>query len=278
MTGHGDAAAAARAWVCVTCGVQYPRSARPPEHCLICEDESQYVGAEGQRWTTLTELSAAGHRNLLIEEEPGLTSVGTQPPLAIGQRALLVQTPAGNVLWDCITLVDEATIEAVHRLGGVSAIAISHPHFYSSMTTWSAAFGDCPVFIHAADREWVQDGGPGLRLWQGDNVEVLPGISLVNTGGHFPGATVLHWATGADGRGVLLTGDSITVVNDRRWVSFMYSYPNLIPLTDAEVHRIVDVLRPYRYERIYSLFGGRVVASDGPGALERSATRYLAHR
>jgi hypothetical protein len=264
--------------ICVTCGVQYPPAERPPERCPICEDERQYVRWGGQAWTTLPELIAAGHRNAFIDEEPGLVSIGTEPPIAIGQRALLVRTPAGNVLWDCITLIDDETIARVRELGGLAAIAISHPHFYDSMTTWSAAFGDCPVYIHEADREWVQYPGPGLQLWEGETREILPGVTLINTGGHFPGAAVLHWAAGAEGRGVLLTGDSITVVNDRRWVSFMYSYPNLIPLSDAEVGHIVDALRDYPYERIYSLFQGRVTATDGQGAVERSAKRYLAHR
>ncbi len=266
------------AWICVTCGVQHPPSGEPPDRCAICEDERQYVGWDGQRWTTLTELGFAGHRNILIDEEPGLVSIGTQPSIAIGQRALLVRTSAGNVLWDCIPFVDDETIERVRERGGVAAIAISHPHFYASMTTWSAAFGDCPVYVHTADAEWVRYPGPGLRLWSGDALEILPGLTLINTRGHFPGATVLHWAAGSGGHGALLTGDSITVVNDRRWVSFMYSYPNLIPLSDAEVGHIVDVLRPYRYERIYSLWEGRVTTIDGPTALERSAERYLLHR
>jgi glyoxylase-like metal-dependent hydrolase (beta-lactamase superfamily II) len=266
------------AWICRTCGVQYPPSEAPPASCPICEDERQYVGWDGQRWTTMAELSAAGHRNELVDEELDLVSIGTKPAFAIGQRALLVRTPAGNVLWDCITLLDEPTIDRVRESGGLAAIAISHPHFYDSMTTWSAAFGDCPVYIHAADAEWVQYPGPGLRLWEGEAREIMPGITLVNTGGHFAGSTVLHWAAGAKGRGALLTGDSITVVSDRRWMSFMYSYPNLIPLADAEVRRIVDAVRPYPFDRIYSLSQGRVTATDGRDALERSAQRYLAHR
>jgi hypothetical protein len=267
-----------QAWICVTCGVQYQPSIDPPRHCPICDDERQYIGPNGQQWTTLERLIETGYRNSFVEEEQGLVSTRTEPQVAIGQRALLVRTPAGNVLWDCITLIDDATVEHVRELGGLAAIAISHPHFYSSMTTWSAAFGDCPVYIHAADAQWVPYRGPGLRLWKGDVVEVLPGVTLINTGGHFEGSTVLHWAAGAEGRGVLLTGDSIIVVADDRWLSFMYSYPNVIPLRDAEVRRIVDAVRPYPYDRVYSLSQGKVTATDGAAALERSAERYLAHR
>jgi hypothetical protein len=267
-----------QAWLCVTCGVQYPMSLEPPAECPICEDERQYVGWSGQQWTTMAELAASGRHNTLTEEEPGLMNLGTDPKIAIGQRALIVRTPHGNVMWDCVSYVDEASVAALREIGGLSAIAISHPHFYSAMTTWSAAFGDCPVYVPSADAEWVQFPGPGLQHWDGDAIEILPGVTLIKTGGHFEGAQVLHWAAGADGRGVLLTGDSITVVQDRRWVSFMYSYPNLIPITDAEVRHIVDVLRPYPYERIYSAWEGRVTATDGVRTVERSAERYLAHR
>jgi len=266
------------AWICVTCGVQYPPSEAPPESCPICLDERQYLAPAGQRWTTMERLVAAGHANRFIDEEPGLVSIGTEPSIAIGQQALLVQTPAGNVLWDCLSFLDEATVAHVRELGGLAAIAISHPHFYDAVTSWSAAFDDCPVYIHAADAEWVQYPGPGLVLWEGATREILPGLTLVNTGGHFAGSAVLHWADGADGRGVLLTGDSITVVQDRRWVSFMYSYPNLIPLTDDAVRHLADAVRPFAYERIYSLWQGRITATDGHDAVERSAVRYLAHR
>jgi hypothetical protein len=263
------------AFICRTCGVQYAPSERPPERCPICEDERQYVGWQGQQWTTLEELAAEGRRNQVREEEPGLFSIGTEPSIAIGQRALIVQTPNGNVMWDCISFVDDASIAEVRELGGLSAIAISHPHFYACNMAWSAAFGDCPVYIHAADREWVQYPGPAVQLWEGVSREILPGITLLNPGGHFEGAAVLHWAEGADGRGILLSGDTATVVMDRRYVSFMYSYPNLIPLPASAIHRIVETLRPYPFERIYGGWNGRVVAVEGSDAIERSAERYL---
>jgi hypothetical protein len=62
---------------------------------------------------------------------------------------------------------------------------------------------------------------------------------------------------------------------DRRWVSFMYSYPNLIPLSAAAVRRIADSIRPFRFARIYGAWDGRQVTVGGPDAVERSAERYL---
>jgi hypothetical protein len=178
-------------------------------------------------------------------------------------------------MWDCISLVDDESVRALRARGGLRAIAISHPHFYASMATWSAAFDDCPIYIHAADAQWVQYPTAGLHLWHGETAQVLDGVTLINTGGHFEGAAALHWADGHNGRGLLLVGDSLTVVMDRRYVSFMYSYPNLIPLPRSGIERIVQTLAPYDYERIYGAWDGRVVAIDGERTVERSAERYL---
>jgi glyoxylase-like metal-dependent hydrolase (beta-lactamase superfamily II) len=261
-------------YICVTCGVQYAESEGPPEHCLICEDERQYIGINGQQWTTLQELRA-NRRNSISEDEPGLTGITTEPAFAIGQRARLIQSPGGNVLWECTSFIDNETVEAVRKLGGISAIAISHPHFYSSIVEWSKAFGGVPVYVHGDDRQWVMRPDPTIVFWDGERRELGESITLVRCGGHFPGSSVLHWAAGADGRGALLTGDTIYVVSDRRYVRFMYSYPNLIPLNASAVQRIVDAVEPLEFDRIYSSWVERVVRGDAKGAVRQSAERYL---
>ena len=256
--------------VCVTCGTQFAESAEPPPRCRVCEDERQYVGWDGQQWTTLDELRA-GHRADIREEEPGLVGIGCEPSFAIGQRALLVRAPSGNVLWDCIPLLDDEIGARVESLGGIAAIAISHPHYYSTMVDWSRAFG-APVLLHTADREWVMRPDDAIDFWEGETRELAPGLTLVRCGGHFAGGTVLHWAAG----NALLSGDIVQVVQDRRWVSFMYSYPNLIPLPASEIRRIVAALEPFEFDRIYGAWWGRVVTEDGKGAAKRSAARYVA--
>ena len=261
------------AFICTTCGTQHAESREPPERCRICEDERQYVGWEGQRWTALPEL-AANYRAVFRDEEAGLTGIGTEPSFAIGQRALLVQSPAGNVLWDCISLIDEEIVRRVDELGGIASIAVSHPHYYSSIVEWSRAF-DAPVFLHAADREWVMRPDDRIVHWEGETHPLAAGLTLVRCGGHFRGGTVLHWAEGAGGRGALLSGDVIQVVSDRRFVSFMYSYPNLIPLPAAAIRRIVAAVDPFAFERIYGAWFDRVVAEDARAAVHRSAERYL---
>ncbi len=126
-------------YICRTCGTQFAETAEPPHACPICEDERQYVGWEGQRWTTLAELRR-DHHTIIRAEEPNLIGIGTHPEFAIGQRALLIRHPTGNVLWDCISLLDEPTAAYVRAHGGLAAIAISHPHYYSSMVEWAQTF------------------------------------------------------------------------------------------------------------------------------------------
>jgi glyoxylase-like metal-dependent hydrolase (beta-lactamase superfamily II) len=261
-------------YICETCGTQQAASAQPPARCAICEDERQYIGWKGQRWTTLAALSH-DHHNRLQLEEPDLTGIGTEPAFAIGQRALLVQTPAGNVVWDCITLLDAATIDAVRALGGIRAIAISHPHYYATMVEWARAF-DAPVYLHAADREWVLRPDPAIIFWEGEEQRLWSGLTLIRCGGHFPGSTVLHWPAGAAGRGALLTGDTLMVASDRRYVSFMYSFPNYVPLSARAAQRIVAAVEPWPFDRIYGAWWDRVVADEAKAAVARSAARYQA--
>lgn len=260
-------------FICKTCGTQFSATELSPTACPICLDERQYVGWNGQQWTTLDELQQ-DHHNIIKTIEPGLTGIGTHPSFAIGQRALLVQTPNGNILWDCISLIDAPTIAAVKALGGIKMIAISHPHYYSSMVEWAHTF-DVPIYLHADDRQWVMRPDPSIEFWDGETKRLNDDLTLLRLGGHFTGGTVLHWEGGAEGKGILLSGDILQVVPDRRYVSFMYSYPNLIPLPARTVRRMADAVKPYQFERIYGAWWERVVRTDAKAAVERSAERYI---
>ena len=259
--------------ICQTCGTSYAEAPSPPERCPICEDERQYVPLTGQAWTTPDELSA-NHVNAWRQLERGLFEIHTQPDFAIGQRALLIRTPRGNFLWDCIALIDDATVELIKGLGGLAGIAISHPHYYTRCQDWAAAFG-CPVHLPAADRPWVMRPDLAIRFWEGDTLALGPGLTLLRLGGHFPGATVLHWTTDADRDGRLLTGDTVQVVESAQRVTFLWSYPNRIPLSAASVGRIADALRPWRIDRVYGFAPGRQIMQDGGAVIERSARRYI---
>src|SRR5579859_3228048 len=208
-------------YICVTCGTQYPESEQPPAHCAICEDERQYVNPNGQSWTTLDDLRQNSH-NVIEPVEAGLYRIKSEPRVGIGQYAHLVQTPHGNILWACISLIDDETIKAVGELGGIAAIAVSHPHFHSSVVEWSRAFHDAPVYIHQGNREWVMRPDPAILFWEENSRVLNDDVALIRCGGHFDGSAVLHCREGAEGRGVLLTADTIDIVADPRYVTFMY--------------------------------------------------------
>jgi glyoxylase-like metal-dependent hydrolase (beta-lactamase superfamily II) len=257
-------------YICATCGVQFAASEEPPPDCPVCEDARQYVPEDGQQWTTLEELRRDHKNEVRLDEE--LPGIGTTPSFAIGQRALLVESSVGNVLWDCITLVDEDTAAEVERRGGLAAIAISHPHYYSAMVEWAHRFG-CPVLLHADDSRWIMRPDSAIELWEGET-RAVGDLVLVRCGGHFPGGTVLWWPSGASGAGALLSGDIVQVIPDRSHVGFMYSYPNLIPLPAGSVAAIAAALEPYPFEVIYGAWWDRVVRRDAKEAVRRSAERY----
>ncbi len=262
------------AFICATCGVQFAETEAPPDVCPICADERQYIGHQGQRWTTLAELRK-DHHNRVEEVAAGLTGIGSVPGFAIGQRALLVQTPRGNLLWDCVSLLDDATLAAVRALGGVAAIAVSHPHLAGSLVEWSRAFGNAPIYWHTDNREWVMRPDPAYVFWQGEMQPVLDGLTLIRCGGHFAGSAALHWPQAAGGRGALLAGDTLQVAQDRRYVSFMYSYPNMIPLNRRAVEGIARAVEPFEFDQLYGGWWDTLVTPDAKAAVKRSAERYI---
>ena len=255
-------------FICVTCGSQFAPSAEPPPRCPVCEDPRQYVPLDGQRWTTLDGLRAEHHGEVRAEHE--LVGIGTSPRFAIGQRALLVPHGDANVLWDCVSLLDDATAAEVEGRGGLSAIAISHPHYYSSMVEWAHRF-ECPVLLHEADREWIMRPDPAIELWDGERRDLGHGLTLVRGGGHFPGASMLYRAEGA---GSLLSGDVIQVIPDRTHVSFMWSYPNLVPLDEATTRGVAGSVEDLPFESLYGAWWGTVIPEGASAIVARSADRY----
>jgi glyoxylase-like metal-dependent hydrolase (beta-lactamase superfamily II) len=205
------------------------------------------------------------------EVEPGLTGVGIDPAFAIGQRALLLQSE--RLLWDCAPLLGGGP-GALPASTEIETIAISHPHYYSTMVDWAERF-DARILLHEADREWIMRPSPRIQLWSGDALQLAESVTLIRLGGHFPGGTVCLWSTGADGRGALLSGDIVQVVEDRDWASFMWSYPNLIPLPARAVQRMRAVLAELEFDRVYGAWWERVMRNDARSKVLRSADRYV---
>jgi hypothetical protein len=259
---HGHFLRKARmpAYICTTCGCQYPNTEAPPAACLICRDDRQYVNPAGQAWTTPTAMRKTyfnGFRRL----EQGLMGVGTFPAFAIGQRALVLRSPAGNILWDCISFLDDSTITIIKALGGLAGIACSHPHFLASVVDWSHAFESVPVYLHAMDRKYVTRLDPVINFWEGDRLELTEG-------------SVLHWAQGAEGRGVLLTGDTLQVRPDKG-LTFMHSYPNLIPLDPLTVRQVAAALEEWPFDTLYGGWWERVIPSNAKQVMANSVTQYI---
>jgi len=260
-------------YLCETCGTQYGDTTTPPAFCAICSDERQYVDWSGQRWTTHDELART--HSIRVEDESGLTALGLSPDFAINQRALLVPTDNGNILWECLSAVTREAVAAIQAKGGIERIIISHPHFYAAMGEWSDALGGVPILLHEADRQWIQRPHPAIEHWRGDELRLSPTITLIRCGGHFAGSTALHLADGPRPGGALLSGDALQVIMDRRHVSFMYSYPNLIPMRTTDVVAMRERLSKYRFEDVYGYTWGRNIIGGGREAVDRSYERYL---
>lgn len=274
-----------RATQCATCGVE--RAEPLPEVCPICADDRQFVPSGGQTWTSPEGSAAKGASIEFVEREPGVVMLVQKNCPGIGQKPALIRTAHGNVLVEAPNFIDEASVAGVRERGGIAAIIASHPHMYGVQSLWSTAFDDCPVYVSAADEQWLGLRPRNTVVWgagrNGDGsatpdrdaeLELLPGVRASQPGGHFPGSAVVHW-TAPDGLGVLFTGDTIGTVADPHWVTFMRSFPNWIPLSAAVVRRIAEHVSRYDFDRIYGNFGG-CVPSDASAVVKRSAERYAA--
>jgi hypothetical protein len=257
------------AYICKTCGIEYEPSFIPPSQCPVCEDERQYVPATGQAWTTMDEVNAA-HKNIVERISDNLYAIYSTPNFAIGQRAHLIISPSGNILWDCITNIDESTIQIIRQLGGIKAIAVSHPHYFSSIIQWSQHFDDAQIYIHKLDEDWLGRRNGAIRFWEEDEIQLWDDIRLLCCGGHFPDANVLYWPA----EKTLLTGDTIQICPDLKSVSFMYSYPNLIPLSKQAILRISDCIEPLEYDKMFGAFG-KNIRSEAKNIMAFSVNRYL---
>ena len=256
-------------YICTTCGVQYEASAQPPLLCPICDDDRQYVGLAGQTWTTMAELNRK-HKNIVEKIKEGVYAIYTTPVFGINQRAHLIKTPGGNILWDCITNLDPTTIEIIQNLGGIKAIAVSHPHYNSTIVEWGNAF-NAKIYIHSNDEAWLGRRSPNIELWTGVNKELWDGIQLICCGGHFPGSSVLFVPSG---KGSIFCGDTIQVAPNLKTVSFMYSYPNMIPLNEKAIHQIHESVKDLDYDALFGAFG-LYIRQNARQSVSYSIERYL---
>src|ERR1700722_20420092 len=137
-------------------------------------------------WGTLDQLVGEGMRSFVSDFEDGLFALGSAPALGIGQLGKLVCSGAGNVLWDPSGFVDDAAVAAVAERGPAMAAVASHPHMFGAQVEWSRRLGGGPVYVNAADADWVMRPDPGIQLWS-DTLALTPSLTVVRVRGDFPG-------------------------------------------------------------------------------------------
>ena len=257
--------------ICTTCGTEFPTGMELPALCPVCDDDRQYIGEGGQQWTSLEALSN-GYSVLFKKIQEQLYDLRMIPSFAIGQRAFLILTPEGNILWDCIPLINEPVAEFIRSKGGLKAIVFSHPHYYSTMNQWAEAF-DCPVYIHEADEPWVKNKGPRIQWWAGREKAFWNGIKAIHTGGHFPGSAVLQAPAFSPG-GVLFCGDSLYLARSKQYIAVMHSYPNHVPLTRQVFAGLLERVQDLQFDTVYGAFDWQVLAGNAREVFLASMDRY----
>ncbi|MDB5133705.1 MAG: Metallo-beta-lactamase superfamily protein [Mucilaginibacter sp.] len=256
--------------ICHTCGTCYAEDS--PVNCPICDDERQYVPVSGQQWVNYNELSktkSIRFGKLL----PNVYDLRISPSFAIAQKAHLIISQSGNLLWDCLPFLDEATVAFIHSKGGIKGIAISHPHYYSLMTAWAEIF-DCPIYLHAADKKWVMDKSDYIVFFESEKYALWDGMEIIHTGGHFAGSTVLHTPFAGSG-GSLFVGDTLQISQSRQFISMMYSYPNQIPLPLIDILRISEKISPLKFDSMYGAFEWQNINKGAKAIFEQSVKRYV---
>jgi hypothetical protein len=262
-------------FICRSCGIQYAESSQPPSDCAVCRADACFEPMDPPAWTTLDAIRRT-HTNLIQRLEPNLFSVRSIPSVGGGHRALLLRTERGNILWGCVTLVDEATVRAIRALGGVSAIAVSHPRHFATMIEWSHAFGSIPIHVHATGRRWLMRPDHVVRYWGGAEQELFDGATLVHVGTGVGAGTLLHWQAAAAGGGALLTGDVVQVLKHRRGVGLLSSSRDLVPRSGDGVRQLVSAIARFRFEALYDAQSDSGITRNARAIVLESSKRYLA--
>jgi glyoxylase-like metal-dependent hydrolase (beta-lactamase superfamily II) len=195
------------------------------------------------------------------------------PRFAIGQRAFLIISKNGNILWDCFPLLNAPTIEFIKAKGGLRGIAFSHPHYYSNMKDWAKTF-DCPIYIHKSDEKWIMERGEKLYLWEGEELPLWDDIRMINIGGHFPGSSILH-VPFLSKEGTIFVGDTVYVSPSMKHMAVMFSYPNRIPLPKEEVRKVKKRFDKVPFDKLFGFYSYQNVTQNPKSIMEAFMNRYL---
>ena len=256
--------------LCRACGTQYDSTNLTA--CRIDDDPRQFVPPTGQIFTKLGALHSDPQNYHLTftqdEADSKVWSIRVEPNVGIGQRALLIKTPHGNILWDLVCYLDDPAVDKINELGGLSCIIISHPHFYTTWKDWSRTFNNVPVYVAEADREWLNRSheDTALTFLTEPHTTILPGVTAIICGGHFPGSTALHTSPPNTSDPSLFHADTIHTIPNaltpdvaspnkhgrgHTSYTFMWSIPNAIPLSPDQILQIWRRLKGYEIEATY---------------------------
>ncbi|KAF4555989.1 Hypothetical protein D9617_2g059560 [Elsinoe fawcettii] len=255
--------------ICVACGTQYDVTyEQGRERCKICDDPRQFVPPQGQQWTSL-RLEANKHTNHWVpsSSDPRIYHLYTDPKLGIGERASLLLTPHGAIIWDCFAFLTPPLVEFLLSHHPI-AIVISHPHFYTTHLLWASLL-KCPVYLSSEDASWLSRPDPSgqRRFLTEAKTEIIPGVTAIKTGGHFPGSLVLHWDRHLFVADSIMTTPAAYTPEPRPEgmgaYAFMWSIPNMIPLGPDGVGRIWEAVKRVEFSETHGLMMGMdVVHTD----------------
>jgi hypothetical protein len=257
--------------ICSTCGTYYPEQ-KEFELCPICLDERQYIPVTGQSWTKPGDLYGK-HSIKLNKLKDRLYELEINPTFAIGQRTLLVLSESGNVLWDCIPMLDEMTVEFIKSKGGLNAIGFSHPHYYSNMNEWAEKF-NCPVFIHQKDEQHIIVKGERIQLWEGDELKLWDGMKIIHIGGHFAGSSILH-VPFLSKEGTIICGDTLFLSPSKKHFSVFWSFPNRMPLPLEELKKVKNRFDTIPFDTFYGYQKIQNLETDVKNIFKNSMARYF---
>lgn len=257
--------------ICKTCGTRYHTETFDPNTCRICSDERQFVKEYGQQWVSYDDLSKE-HTIERKQWSSNLYQFLVLPKFAIAQRAFLIKTPEGNILWDCLPFLDQATIAFIQKNGGLHAIAISHPHYYSLMNEWAKTF-NCPIYIHESDKEWVMDHEKHIVFWKKRKKKLNQDVTLFHIGGHFPGSAVLQCNLQLYGD-TLFVGDTLYVSPDKKHLSAMFSYPNIIPLSKHQTLDVFNRVSEISFDTLFGAFPHQNIEKNAKKVFKNAFTTY----
>lgn len=231
-------------YLCTNCGFWQCYFAVPLS-CPVCTDFRHTPPEDGFHFLT-PDKAAAETRTLWTGEDTEIVMLSNSPRIGIGPNGYLLRHPEGNVFFDGAAYYSPDALGLIRSLGGIKWLAASHPHAYGALWQLQEKFAPI-VAIQAQDLSWT---GAFSTAWPFDeSLELAPGLTLIRTGGHFAGHTILHWAE----KKTLFAGDMVKFHGTSE-ISTHKGFNRKIPMSHAEVRRYAEAIRDLEFDTVYTSF------------------------